>query len=249
MFRRLARMIAISAALGICMAVTASAQDFQQSYPLSPGGSIRIGNVSGDVSVSGYDGNVVIVTATKQGSNPEMVTIEDRSSGNSVDVGVHYPRNCHNCDVSVDFQVQVPRSVSFNFDRIHTVSGNVNITGVNGKLEAASVSGTVRVTDVAGSVNAKSVSGNVEVDLNRLDGNEDMSFTSVSGDVTVKVPAGLNANIDMSSFSGTVDTNLPLQVAKREFTGGQHASGAVGSGGSRRLHMSSVSGSLSLRQL
>jgi hypothetical protein len=242
------RLFLISMLLGTALAVSAAAQDFQKSYQLTSGGSIRISTVSGDVTVTGYDGKAVVVTGTKQGPNIDMVEIVDHSGGNSVDVSVSYPQNCRNCNASVDFQVQVPRSIKYNFGGIRSISGEVNVTGVSGRLDASTVSGGVSVTDVVGSVSAKSVSGEVQVELAGLDGADDMSFSTVSGGVTVKLPAGLDAQVEMATFSGSIDTNFPIQIEKEQFTSSQKASGQLGSG-SRRLRMSTVSGNLSLRQL
>jgi hypothetical protein len=248
MLGRMIRVIALSAGLGVALAATAAAQDFQKSYQLAAGGSIRIGNISGDVAVTGYDGNAVVVTGTKQGPDKEIVQIEDRSTGNSVDVTIRYPRHCNDCNASVQFQVQVPRSISYNFTGIHSISGDVNVTGVTGRLNASTVSGTVHVTDVVGSVSAKSVSGDVDVQISRLEGTDDMSFSTVSGSVTARLPAGLDANVEMSSFSGSIDTSFPIQIQEDRFTSGHRANGQIGSG-SRRLRMSTMSGNLSLRQL
>ncbi|MGH9829685.1 MAG: DUF4097 family beta strand repeat-containing protein, partial [Blastocatellia bacterium] len=198
--------------------------------------------------VTGYDGNAIIVAGTKEGANSDVVQIEDNSSGNSVDISVRYPQHCRNCDASVQFQVQIPRSISYQLDRIHSISGDVKVSSVTGRVDAATVSGNVTVTDVSGSVSAKSVSGDVDVDISKLDGSGDMTFATVSGSVTVKVPQGLDAQVEMSSFSGSIDTNLPIQVEKNQYTTSQKASARLGSG-SRRLRMTTVSGNVSLKEL
>src|SRR5262245_16676152 len=117
MIRQLLRFAIVAAFLLVSVAATAAAQDFQKTYHLPAGASIRVGNISGNVTVTGYDGSAIIVTATKEGADRDLVEIVDRSSGSSVDVGVQYPRNC-NCNVDVQFQVQVPRSMSFDFRHI-----------------------------------------------------------------------------------------------------------------------------------
>jgi DUF4097 and DUF4098 domain-containing protein YvlB len=238
----------LSAGLVVVLAATAAAQDFQKSYQLASGSSIKIGNISGDVAVTGYDGNTIIVTGTKQGPDKDVVQIEDRSTAGAVDVAVRYPHHCNDCNASVQFQVQVPRSISYNFTGIHSISGDVNVTGITGRLNASTVSGTVHVTDVTGSVSAKSVSGDVNVEISQLEGTDDMTFSTVSGSVTAKLPAGLDGNVEMSSFSGSIDTSFPIQIQEDRFTSGHRASGQIGSG-SRRLRMSTMSGNLSLRQL
>jgi DUF4097 and DUF4098 domain-containing protein YvlB len=230
--------------VALIFATAAAAQDFQKSYSLNSGGQIRIGNISGDIIVTGYDGNAILVTATKQGRDSDKVEVEDLSTGNTVDVRVKYPKHC-NCDASINFKVQVPRAISYIFEGIHSVSGEVEIQGVTGEIKAASVSGEVRVKDVNGSVNASSVSGSVEVEIQRLSGKDDMKFSSVSGSVNVRMPADLDADVEMSTLSGSLKTEFPLDVRKEKYGPGNSAKGRLGDG-SRRLRMSTVSGSINL---
>lgn len=234
-----------TALAGFALAATASAQDFQKTYRIGPGGQIRIGNISGEVIVAGYDGDSVVVKGTKKGRDRDQIEIEDRSGTANVDVGVRYPKHC-NCDASVLFEVQVPRSVNYEFDQISSVSGDVKVTGVTGKLHASAVSGDVHITDVAGSVSASAVSGDVHVEINRLDGSDDMKFSSVSGDVSVMLPDSLGADVDMSSFSGSIKTDFAIEVRSERYGSRNTARGKLGDG-SRRLKMSSISGDLSLR--
>jgi DUF4097 and DUF4098 domain-containing protein YvlB len=110
------------------------------------------------------------------------------------------------------------------------------------------VSGNVVVGEVAGLVSAKSTSGNVEVEIVQLNNVGNMDFTSVSGDVTVRVPENLEAEIDMSALSGDLRSDFPIQIEKKEYGPGRTAHGRLGNG-TRRVKMSSVSGNLSLLRL
>lgn len=239
------RLTVAASLLGLVFVTSAAAQDFQKSYRIGAGGSVRVGTVSGNVTVTAYNGDAIIVSGFKEGYDRDQVDIEDRSSGNKVDVGVRYPKNC-NCNVSVRFEVQVPAYISYVFDGISSVSGNVKVSGVSGRLKASSVSGDVDVKEVTGAVSASSVSGDVEVEISRFEGNDDMKFTSVSGDVNVRLPSNLDAEVDMSSLSGSVRTDFPIEVRRDRYTSRQSAHGRLGDG-SRNLRMSSVSGSLTLK--
>jgi len=245
MTTRLIRFSFAAVFAGFVLAATASAQDFQKTYRIAPGGQIKIGNVSGDVIVTGYDGDSIVVTGTKKGRDRDQVEVEDRSGTANVDIGVRYPKNC-NCDASIRFDVQVPRSIKYDFDHISSVSGDVKVTGVTGRLNASAVSGDVHITDVSGSVSASAVSGDVKVEITRLDGSDDMKFNSVSGNVSVMLPDSLDADVDMSSFSGSIKTDFAIEVKSERF-GSRHSAHAKLGDGSRRLKMSSVSGDLSLR--
>ncbi|MEP7336334.1 MAG: DUF4097 family beta strand repeat-containing protein [Acidobacteriota bacterium] len=250
----------------LLLSVTAMAQDFQRSYSLGGGGSINIRNISGDVRVTGYDGQAVVVSGIKEGRNSDKVTIEDQSSGNNVDVRVRYPERCNDCDASVRFEVKVPRGVAYRYNSISSVSGNVDVADVSGELTAKSVSGEVTVKDVSGAihassvsgnvhvgkaggtVSAKSTSGNVEVEIVSLEGQGNLDFVSVSGNVRVKLPGNLDAEVSLSTMSGDLKTDFPLTIEKSKWGSGQKANGRVGSG-SRNLKMSSVSGDLSLLRM
>ena len=98
--------IAIMIAIGIPAFV--SGQDFRQTYRLPAGGTINIGNVSGDVKVIGSNTDSVTVIGTKTGRDLDQVSVEDRSSGNTVDVRARYPEHCRNCQASINFRLRCP---------------------------------------------------------------------------------------------------------------------------------------------
>ncbi len=255
--------------LSLCLSLVSAAalaQDFQKSYRLAQGSRVSIKNISGDVIVKGYDGEAVVVTGYKEGRDRDQVSVEDLSDGSRVEVKVRYPERC-NCDASVRFEVKVPRMINLDYDafssvsgdvevseamgtiRAKSVSGNVNVKEVAGTIHANSVSGDVAVEEASGAVSAKSTSGNVRVDLRRLEGANAnrMEFGSVSGNVEVKLPGSIGAEVEMSTMSGHLETDFPITIEKREFGPGRSARGRVGDG-SRTLKLSSVSGNVYLRR-
>ena len=245
------------------LATGVAAQDFQKSYRLTAGGQINISTVSGDVDVAGYDGDQIIVNGFKEGRDIDMVEVEDLSGANLVDIRAKYPRNCRRCDASIRFEVKVPRSTRYVFDSISSASGNIKVTGVTGELKvntasgdvlvsnvageikASTASGEMSVREIAGTVNASTASGNVDVEIERLEGAESMKFSSASGDVNVRLPSNLDAEVYMATASGTLKTNFPLEIKDSEYGSGSRAEGRLGSG-SRRLRISTASGNVSL---
>jgi DUF4097 and DUF4098 domain-containing protein YvlB len=255
------RLAIFSALAGLLLSLNAAAQDFRKSYEVGQGGSINVRNVSGDVTVTGYEGETVLILGFKEGRDRDLVSVEDNSTGNKVDVRARYPENC-DCNASIRFEVKVPRG-TYKFDAISSVSGDVEVTGVSGDLRARSTSGSVTVKGVSGAVIAsstsgnvyvgeingtvsgKSTGGNVEVEIVQLSGAGDMEFSSTSGNVRVKLPSNLDADVRMSTLSGGLKTDFQLNVEEPERGPGRRATGRVG-GGSRNLRLSSTSGSVSL---
>jgi hypothetical protein len=223
-----------------------SAQDFRKSYTISAGGQVIIGNVLGNIKITGYAGDSIEVLAFKKGDHPESIEITDNSLGNRIELHARYPQSQVNSG-SVDFEVRVPRLVGINFSRISSFSGNVEVTDVSGRIRAESVRGNVEVKDVQGLVSATSMSGNVTADLGKSREPGNMRFSSISGDVSVKAPANLDALIDMSSASGLLKTDFPIEVQERRYGPGRTGRGRLGSG-RQILRMTTVSGNVNLTQ-
>lgn len=238
------------AALSIPGAASADSTDkFSQTYTLSPDGRFSVANISGHIRVTPWDQDNILVEAVKNSDRDDdldRVKIEVDATSNSLEIRTRYPRRC-DCDVSVDYDIKVPRTGSAYDYRLTSVSGEVEISGVGGKFKASSVSGNVKIQDVSGSVTASSVSGDVKVDIAQLRDNDDLELSSVSGDVRVGVPAGLDADVRMNTFSGDVEADFPLMIEGKQRRFGGGISGQIGRGG-RTLAMKSVSGNLSLRR-
>jgi hypothetical protein len=225
-----------------------AAQDFQKTYPVGAGGSISIENVSGDVNIIGGEGGEVpTVTAFKEGRDRDKVEVVDLSSGNSVKLKVRYQRNC-NCDASIRFEVRLPRSIRYDIFPVTTASGNITVRNVNGDVRVNTASGNITVRDITGTVNAQSASGDVNVEIDRVEGAQRMNFSTASGNVNVKLPDSPDAEVSMSTASGSVKTDFPIDVDKNEYGAGQSAHGRLGNG-TVRLKLSSASGNVSLTRM
>jgi hypothetical protein len=235
---------AIFAALLSAFLQLGLSQDFKRTYVLSSGGEIRIGNISGDVKVTGYNGNSIEVIAHKKGRERNLIEIGDFSFGNRIDLRSYYPQ-MRGGDASVEFEVRVPGTVEYDFSRLWSVSGNVKVSNVSGHLRADSTSGNVEIFDVNGLVSGWTVSGNVTAEISRNQDSGNMSFSSISGNVNVRAPADLDAAVEMSSLSGSLKTDFPIETQERRYGPGRSARGKLGSG-RQSLRINTVSGHVSL---
>jgi hypothetical protein len=254
--------------LGLCacmMIPAAWAQDPPRNYSLAQGSTISIANVSGEIGVTGANVPGVIVTTVREGRDKDMVDIEDLSSGGNLSLKVRYPRDGRNYEASVRFIVQVPAGYRYKYDSLSTASGDVllsnvageinartasgdiSITQVDGIVRASTASGDIRVLDASGAVTANTASGDIEVELKRIDatqGLQELKFASASGDVTVRALGQLNAQVEMSTASGSITNDFGIRVEDPEGHG-RKASGIVGTG-AIKLKMSTASGDLKL---
>jgi hypothetical protein len=253
--------------VGLALPARAAAQetqpDFRWEKALAAGSSVRVHNLSGSVVVTAENVNRVEVVGIKRGSRRyfEEITLEVVETSRGIIVCPLYRDRDMECgedgfrvrgrsrwgdrdwdDVSIDIRVRVPRSMLVHAS---SVSGDVSVVGAEGEVRASSVSGDVRMEGLrASEVRGSSVSGDVDVGIAVLTGNGPLSFTSVSGDVTLELPRNVAADVTMRSVSGQLETDFPLTLNGR--MGRNRVEARIGAGG-RDLEVRTVSGDVRLR--
>jgi putative adhesin len=161
---------------------------------------------------------------------------------------------------TVKFTVMVPRGVRIGAHsvnggvsvrdvgaevRANTVNGGVTVRNTSGPVRANTVNGGVDVNTAAGPVTAETVNGNVDARMASLQGDDDMTFKTVNGSVSIYVPASFDAKFRFDTVHGGINSDFPMTLSGR--FGPRHASGTIGNGG-RDLRASSVNGSIELRK-
>ncbi|MGV9554509.1 DUF4097 family beta strand repeat-containing protein [Streptomyces sp. NPDC003401] len=128
--------------------------------------------------------------------------------------------------------------------RADTVSGNVEAQALTGDLRFNSVSGDLTVVEAGSSVKADSVSGSMIVDLDPASRPTDISLTSVSGEIAIRLPHPADARVEANTASGSVSNAFEdLRVSGQ--WGAKRITGRLGTG-SGRLKATTVSGSIAL---
>ena len=126
----------------------------------------------------------------------------------------------------------------------HTVSAALEAQGINGKLNFNTVSGDLTLADGwLERLDANAVSGDVtaDIDLDPLGG---MHVTTVSGEVTLRLPAEADAQINLQSMSGDVRSEF-AELRQRSAPASHTVSGSLGAG-SGHVSVNTVSGRVML---
>src|SRR5579875_218147 len=133
------------------------------------------------------------------------------------------------------------------------VTGDVQADTVSGALEGRDVDGTVRFTSVSGDLTlagglltrleADSVNGQIAADIS-LAAAGAMRVGTISGDITLRLPADSDARVRLHSTSGNVRSDFG-SLRSAMSPGSHSVSGNVG-GGSGKVSVSTVSGDVTL---
>jgi DUF4097 and DUF4098 domain-containing protein YvlB len=124
-----------------------------------------------------------------------------------------------------------------------TISGSLRFKGVTARgLELSTVSGTIVLQDVASDrIEGQAISGDVEFSGD-FEANGRYEFTSHSGSVKLAIGGKTGFQIDATSFSGGIRSDLPLTMEGNR-RGGRALHGRHGNG-SATLDVTSFSGSI-----
>ena len=264
---------AIAAGALIVLGLPAQAQQRQEKEAFTWSGNvpagrwIRIRNLNGRVEVAPTNGDKVEIRAieTWRRGDPSVVHFDrqtfgpggqsvvicalwgDNSSCNENGYESHNDGNrdprLRNNDVAVDFRVMVPKGVLIG---AWTVNGGVIVDGATSEINAGSVNGDVDVNTSGGPVSAGSVNGRVRASFAKLEGDQDMHFSSVNGSVTVEAPSDLHGDVEMNTVNGGLHSDYEMTLSGR--INPRRIRAHIGAPGGPRIRLTTVNGSVELRK-
>jgi DUF4097 and DUF4098 domain-containing protein YvlB len=224
---------ALTAALTLAPAgVPASAAEQQRetetvdrTYPMGPGGELRLNNFSGKVVITGSNRGNVAIHAVRRATRERLqnIHLDIQANGSSIRIeankrGDSWDRQNDNV-VETEFEIEVPEDIDLN---VNVFSSDVRVNNVRGEQKVHTFSGAIDLRDANGSIDANTFSGDIDVDL----------APNASG------------RVDFDTFSGKLTSDIPMlyQGGSRRGTRGE-----IGSGGSNTLRFHTFSGDVRIR--
>jgi hypothetical protein len=107
---------------------------------------------------------------------------------------------------SPDFDVTVPRDTSVIVT--NSIRGDFTCTGISGDVDVRTLSGDVKLADISGGALVETMSGDITVAVKSLAQSKPLSFTSMNGRVTIRVPSDAKAAIRFRTHHGVILTNF-----------------------------------------
>lgn len=193
-----------------------------QTFSVGPGGSLRIDEVTGGITVTAWDRNQVEVR--------EIVRLEDYSrseaesylkehassfgkSGNTVTVRGPHERNWgwRSNRVQRNYEARVPREFSVD---ARTAGGGIHVSGVTGAVDVRTSGGGINIDDITGNLTARTSGGGLN--LTNIDGAVDAQTSG--GGINVERVTG---QLDVRTSGGGIDIqNVGRDVEARTSGGG-----------------------------
>lgn len=196
--------------------------EWRKTYELQPGGRVEVINVNGRIDVTPSTGNTVEIVALKtaRGASPEAaretlerIEIVEGATADAVRIETRLPRagGFLRRAGEVRYTVKVPPASHL---QVRTTNGGIEVSGVDGRVDAETTNGGIRARDVGGPIEASTTNGGVEVALTRVaDGGVKLDCTN--GGIRLQLPASARATISARVTNGGIDAGgLPLDVTE-----------------------------------
>jgi DUF4097 and DUF4098 domain-containing protein YvlB len=227
-----------------------------ETVALSPGGTVSLENVNGDVTIEVWDREEVWVQALKSASSQELLDgleVEIKASPSAVSIETDYPSSRGSGDeghdhskrgnhMKVEYTLTVPRSAVV--DDVDLINGNLLVVGVQGGVEAEAVNGNIVVRDGAGETSLSTVNGGIELYVDRLDSAEQVELETVNGTIDLYLASSVGADVRAESVNGKLANDLGINVKKGKYVGSSFQ-GSIGGGGSK-VKLETVNGSITV---
>lgn len=253
MIRFLTPVLAALALTTAAQAAVTVEKPFQQTYPLSSGGRLEVGNTNGGITVEAWDRAEVQVNAVKKikaASNEKaeeiakQIKIDVRQSAGSLRIETVFPRNAgggfmdwltgNDASADVTYKIKAPRDV---VAKLVSTNGGLRLVGTRGRADLETVNGGVTVERTEGDVRVETTNGGINV----INAAGALEGSTTNGGITAQLDR-VDGDINLETTNGAVTLKVPrdlranLDVATSN--GGIHSDLDVAGGEKGRKHLS-----------
>lgn len=249
-------------------ALPAHADEWSKTYTISGKPDLRVETSDASIHVSTWDQNTIEarVTTERYKIGDGGIRIEERQTGDVVEIDVHFPHehgfiiwgNGHRVEININ----MPREGRVD---LHTGDGRIDLAQFKGEMQLRSGDGSQELTSVDGKLRASTGDGHIRVDgrfdeleLHTGDGRIEATANAGSalaagwrvetgdGSVTLEVPETLAADVDLHTGDGHIDLDLPVVVTAGRIR--PHDVHGKINGGGNLLSIHTGDGSIHLRK-
>jgi len=174
-------------------------EDGHYELTVPAGARVSASSWSGSVTLRGVHGDADV--------HSQSADVDVRDAGARLDIET----------LSGDVTVQGVASDA----SIRTVNGDVSLSGARGDVEIETVSGDLDMHDiVARQVRTRTTSGDISF-AGQIQSDGRYEFNTHSGDIGLVLPPNVGAQLSISTFNGSIDSDFPVTLRA-----GEHGIGA-----------------------
>ena len=184
---------------------------------------LKAGLINGSITVTGYSGKDVIVEARVRNDGDDESSAEKsekikglkRITNTSTGLSIEEENNEVHVSLgrftgTIDLEIQVPTNTSMKLSTIN--DGRIDVSKVNGDLEASNTNGPITLKDISGSSVVDALNGDITVTFTSIDTKKSMSFSSLNGNIDVTFPPDLKAKLRLKDDQGEIYSDFDMKM-------------------------------------
>ncbi len=230
------------------------AQDeWTRSYTLAEGGQVEVLNVNGRINVEPSGSGQVEVRAERTGKGisqeaaqealerleivedvpPEHIRLETRVASEGL-MGMHSSGN-------VRYYLKVPATAAVT---LVSTNGRINVTGIQGSLEAETTNGRIAGEALSGPVEASATNGRITIEMDAV-AQDGIRLETTNGRIKLSLPDTAQANVSARVGNGRVSTS-GLTIASDDQSSSRRRIEGQLNGGGPDVELRTANGSISI---
>jgi two-component system NtrC family sensor kinase len=215
------------------------------TMPAPTGQSLLIDGANGGTTVRGWAGSEVRIKVLVQSGGRTAEEAQARVQAVAITAAGNALRAILPADKVerlVRYEVFVPRQTPLV---VTSTNGNIRLENMQARIEFRGNNGNLTLSNLGGQVTGSITNGNITIALSgsQWEG-EGLDVRTTNGNIQWQVPASYSAQVQLSTNTGSLDTNMPITT-----TGGhKEAVGTLGQGGAL-LKSSTINGSVEFKQI
>jgi hypothetical protein len=196
------------------------------TVPLSRPGepiSLHVDIISAHIEVIGEERKDVTLSVKLSGGSRKIITpsgaktlagggagLEINERDNRVSIESDGPPN------PISIVARVPRRAKLDLSTVN--EGEIVVRDIVGDLQLENVNGPITATNINGSVIAESVNDAIVVGLAAVSAGGATSLSTLNGDITLALPAGVKTELHLDSGRGEIVSDFELDVKPSKAT-------------------------------
>jgi len=221
-------------------------EEIRQNYQVAPGATVEIFNINGPLEIDTVSGNtaeVYVERSARTKADLEYRKIIIENTPTSFKLYSEQPEDEIGKRINVRHRVvlKLPRPSALN---VHNINGKARVGDVAGPITLGNINGRLEIGVATEFAELSNINGSTEMTIAQL-GSRGIQMRNMNGSINIRFLSDVNADLEITSFNGSVDSSLPnLSIQKKdrgEFRG------QIGSGGTPIVG-THVNGAISIRR-
>jgi DUF4097 and DUF4098 domain-containing protein YvlB len=234
------KLLVLILAAAILLPASASAFRFERtwerSFTVGEGAEFILRNVNGDIEVSSWDRDEIEVRAMIEIKGPSKskaeelyekieFLIEEKERYLSIEADLPRVRQVgflfgNHISITVDYEIRVP--VTTDLD-LTSVNGDVDAEAVRGRFDIRTTNGSIDLRGMKGTGEVKTVNGGVKCRIVEFPKGGSLDIKTTNGGVRLYLPEGVGGSLEAKTVNGGIDLDIPLsksiRVKRRSISG------------------------------